>query len=150
MLRRVTEAVETGCREEIKSKTFWKDDEWDEIGVLDFESVIKSQSRELKKLGGRIDHSGVYDTWYPPKGSRIYRISFFRYSLRDSGMYFFLCLKDGRDLLLKLTAKRISIVDHLSPDSYRQMMIEFFLKLYGQDSCAEKTIKKFAKTGGYK
>ena len=150
LVRGVTKAVETAALEKIKNKSFWKDDEEKYIGVLDFESTIDCQSKELKKLGGTLKEAGTcYAMWYPPKGSRLYQLRFF-WEGGKHGIYYLLCLKDGRELLLKLTAKRILLVDHLSPYAYRQLMLEFFLKLYSEKACVEKTIRKLYKTGGYK
>lgn len=142
--------METAALEKIKDKSFWKDDEEKCIGTLDFKSTIYCQSKELKRLGGTLEGAGTRNAvWYPPKGSRLYQLRFF-WEGGKHGIYYLLCLKDDRELLLKLTAKRILLVDHFSPYAYRQLMLEFFLELYNEKACVEKTIRKLSKTGGYK
>ncbi|MDO8558872.1 MAG: hypothetical protein Q7R84_00925 [bacterium] len=152
LLRRATEAVEKSALEKIRDKSFWDEARGEQkyIGILDIESTINCQGKELEKLGGILKEAGTsYAAWYPPKGSHLYELNFWGHGGKH-GLYFLLCLKDGREFLLKLTAKRISLVDHLSPYAYRQLMLEFFYKLYAEEACVAKTIRKLSKTGGYK
>jgi hypothetical protein len=150
LLRELAKAVEAGASEQIKDRSFWKEDKDTAVGNLDFMSFMVRQSASLKDLGGVLKDKGTFHaTWYPPKGSQLYRLCFFGHGGKH-GLYYLLYLKDGREFILKVTAKSIRIVDHLSPYAYRQLMIEIFWKLFHEKGRVGKVIRRFSRTGGYK
>ena len=150
LLKELTKSVEEGVSEQIKDKSFWKDDMDTAIGNLDFQSFMNCQSRALKDMGGVLKHGGTFKaTWYPPKGSRIYRLCFLGHGGKH-GLYYLLCLKDGREFILKVTAKSIRIVDHLSPYAYRRLMTNIFFEVFNEEGRLGKVIRRFSARGGRK
>lgn len=145
LLRRVTRAVEEAALKKIKDRSFW----WKEggIGPMHCDFPIFSQSKELKRLGGVLKTEGGFSIWYQPKGSHLYNLV---WGKDCKQLYFLLCLKDGREALLKQTPRRIALVDRFPPFASRQFMLEFFEEFHGNKNEVEKIIRKVFKTGGYK
>lgn len=143
LLDKVMESVKTAAAAEIKNRTFWKDSKEQDAGAIVFWFVMTRQSKELKKLGGKISPDGW--SWLPPKGSRLYVLRN-THSLNE--LYFLLYLKDGRELLLRMTPKTISAVDHLSPRAQKALMKDIFERLYGsQGKHVEKAIRGLSYAG---
>ena len=154
LIIRTTKAVMVAAIENAKSKGFWFYNEmWTDscMSTMHVNYTINSQSKALKKLGGvLINPRTKMAMWIAPKGSKFHELAFMGQGLRH-GIYYLLCLKDGRELLLKQTPNRIFIVDHVSPYAYKKIMLELFKELYSEhEGRVKKAIYKLVKEGGYK
>ncbi len=146
LLKKVTEIVEAMAHKKIMDKSFWEEEGY--ISALHCNWPVFHQSRELKKLGGKLKNttlssSLVWSDWYPPKGSHLYKIGYGRLDQ----LYYLLCLKDGREVFLKQTHTRLTLVDRLSTLASQRLMVRFFKDFHDDEVKTDRIVKKLFKTG---
>jgi hypothetical protein len=141
----VTLAVQKSAERIIKNNRYWIDFKDCCVGPLSIVDGLNFRpSKELNGLGGKLKYTQPYRLWFPPKGAKLYQLSYFSQS-SDHGYYWLMRLKDGREFLLRQTNKRLSIVDHFTAYAFKGIMHQFFRNLYGEGCPVEKEINRIAR-----